>query len=107
VNRRYHHEARAELTAAAEWYEARRTGLGQDFVAEVDRALLVIQDNPETWPRWPGVKARVPVRKFVLQRFPFAIPYLVHDETIIVLAVAHGRRRPGYWLSRLRDVDVP
>lgn len=102
---RYHREAREELTAAAEWYEARRPGLGQDFLAEVEQALSSIHEHPERWPRWAGVETRVPVRKFVLQRFPFAIPYLVHDESIVVLAIAHGRRRPGYWLSRLRDID--
>jgi hypothetical protein len=53
------------------------------------------------------VTARVPVRKYVLQRFPFAVAYLVLDDTLVVLAVAHGKRRPGYWLARLRDVDIP
>jgi len=107
VKRRYHPEARGELTTEAEWYEARRRGLGEDFVTDVERALLIIQEHPEAWPRWPGVTARVPVRKYVLQRFPFAVAYLVLDDTLVVLAVAHGKRRPGYWLARLRDVDIP
>lgn len=60
MKRRYHREASEELTEAAEWYEARRGGLGEDFVTEVEDALLLIQDHPETWPRWPGVAGRVP-----------------------------------------------
>jgi plasmid stabilization system protein ParE len=107
VRARYHREAREELIAAAERYEARRPGLGLDFVAEITRAVASIREHPEAWPCCKGLKTRVPVRKFVLQRFPFALPYLVHGETIVVLAVAHGRRRPGYWRARLRDVGVP
>ncbi|MEP7120084.1 MAG: type II toxin-antitoxin system RelE/ParE family toxin [Byssovorax sp.] len=104
---RYHRDAREELSAAADWYEARRPGLGLDFVAEVTRAVASIRENPETWPRWEGVLMRVPVRKFVLRQFPFSIPYLVHEDTIVVLAVAHGRRRPGYWRARLDSANVP
>lgn len=104
---RYHREAREELTAAAEWYEARRSGLGVAFVAEVTRAVESIREHPEMWPCWQGLKTRVPVRKFVLQRFPFALPYLVHENSVVVLAVAHGRRRPGYWRARLRDLGIP
>ena len=103
---RYHREAREELTAAAEWYEARRSGLGQDFVAEVTRSVALIRQHPEAWPEWQGIKTRVPVRKFVLQRFPFALPYLVHEDAIIVLGVAHGRRRPGYWRARLDNLNA-
>ncbi len=104
---RYHREAREELSAAAEWYESRRPGLGLDFVAEVTRGVASIREHPETWPQWQGLNTRVPVRKFVLQRFPFSLPYLVHEETIVVLAVAHGRRRPGYWRARLNSSNVP
>lgn len=101
---RYHREAREELTAAAEWYEARRPGLGLDFVAEVARAVALIREHPDRWPYWVGLKTRVPVRRFVLQRFPFSLAYLVHDETLVLIAVAHERRRPGYWRARLRTV---
>lgn len=100
---RYDREAREELTAAAEWYEDRRPGLGLDFVAEVTRAVASICEGPEAWPCWRGVETRVPVRKFVLQRFPFALPYLIDAGTVVVLAVAHGRRTPGYWRARLGD----
>jgi toxin ParE1/3/4 len=107
VKVRYHREAREELTAAAEWYEARRPGLGLDFVAEVVRGVASIRESPETWPRWHGLTTRKPVRKFVLRQFPFVLPYAVHEGTIVVLAVAHGRRRPGYWRARLDSSKVP
>ncbi|WP_437978403.1 type II toxin-antitoxin system RelE/ParE family toxin [Sorangium sp. So ce295] len=103
----YHREAREELTAAAEWYEARQPGLGLDFVAEVARAVASIREHPEAWPRWQGLTTSVPIRMFVLQRFPFSLPYLVHDKTLVVLAIAHGQRRPGYWRAGLRSLEAP
>lgn len=99
---RYHNEARDELTAAAEWYEARREGLGIEFVAEIKRAVASIEQRPLSWPVWQGLNVRVPVRKFVVERFPYVIPYLVREDVIVLLAVAHTRRRPGYWRARLR-----
>lgn len=103
---RYHRQAREELAAAVEWYEARRPGLGLDFITEVTQALALIREHPETWPRWPGIKAPVTIRRFALERFPFALPYLIHEGVIVVLAIAHGRRRPGYWRARIRDAGV-
>ena len=54
-----------------------------------------------TWPLWPGVRDRVGVHRFLLARFPFAVGYIVQADGIVVLAIAHVRRRPGYWFSRL------
>jgi hypothetical protein len=54
---------------------------------------------PEAWPVWPG---RTDVRPRVLQRFPYSIIYLVERNEIVIVAVAHHKRRPGYWLDRLR-----
>ena len=68
---------------------------------EVDHALAAIIERPLTWPLWPGVGGAVGVRRFSLARFPFAIGYLVKDDEIDVLAVAHLKRRPGYWFDRL------
>ncbi len=89
-------QATAELAEAAEWYEARRAGLGIDFVAEVDTALAGISEHPEASPRW---RADRPYRRHVLQRFPYVVFFrLLGDNSIEVTAVAHARRRPGYWL---------
>jgi hypothetical protein len=69
--------------------------LGSDFAVEVERALAVIGENPRAWPGWPDASEELEIRRFLLSRFPFALAYRV-----IVLAVAHAKRRPGYWLSR-------
>lgn len=96
-----HPEARAELRAAALWYEERRIGLGEDFLAEVAASLTRIAAAPESFPRWPNVIGiPVPVRKATVRRFPYVIAFEVHADHGLVLAVAHGKRRPLYWLTR-------
>lgn len=99
---RLHPSASQELDAAAEWYERRGPELGQVFIEEVRKALRVIAEQPGTFPVWPGVHHTPPIRRLLLSRFPFALPYLVSNERVVVLAVAHLRRRPGYWLTRAR-----
>jgi plasmid stabilization system protein ParE len=90
-------EADEELAEAAEWYEARRTGLGVEFVAVIDRALEDILSAPLTYQCWRPDRA---YRRKVLQRFPFVIFFLVEMDEITIVAVAHSRRRPGYWVAR-------
>lgn len=96
-----HPEARAELRAAALWYEEQRPGLGDDFVAEVSRALDRIGETPAAFPIWPGTSAApVMIRRAVMDRFPYVIGFEVHAEHVLVLAIAHAKRRPLYWLAR-------
>ena len=92
-----HPEARAELRAAALWYEERRAWLGQDFIAEVSAALDRIADAPSSFPLWPNA---VPVRKAPVHRFPYLVAFEMHARKTLVLAVAHASRRPLYWLTR-------
>lgn len=42
------------------------------------------------------------MRRFLLKRFPFALPYLVLEDLVVVLAIAHERRQPQYWLKRAK-----
>lgn len=97
-----HLAAVADLTAAGDWYERRRPGLGLDLVEEIERALEVIAESPTAWPRWPGAPTELEIRRVLLPRFPFALPYLIQADRIVVLAVAHEKRRPGYWLPRAK-----
>ncbi len=95
-----HPDAVAEATAAGDWYDAQRPGLGADLAGELERAFEMIRESPQTWPAWPGAPAGLGVRRFLLPRFPFALAYVVHGDEAVVLAIAHTSRRPGYWLSR-------
>jgi hypothetical protein len=105
VKLRYHPQAQAEHRIAAALYEAHRPGLGDGFESETARAEKLIQATAQTWPLWPGLDLEVPVHRYLLKRFPYALPYLVHNQDVVVLAVAHTSREPGYWRNRIEDVD--
>jgi toxin ParE1/3/4 len=96
-----HPEAVAELRSAAIWYGQRRAGLGEEFLTDVATALSRIGKAAGSFPIWPGTHAGVsPIRRATLQRFPYVIAFQIRRETVLVLAVAHGKRRPLYWLAR-------
>ena len=87
-----HPEAIAEAQAANRWYRQRSASAADAYLAELDLAVEAIAENPEMWPRYVHG-----TRRYILHRFPF---YLVYRETagrIEIIAVAHGRRKPGYW----------
>lgn len=97
---RLHPEAAIEVTATAEWYDGESAGLGAVLLEELDRRFNSIIEMPLTWPLWPGISEELGVRRFLLDRFPFGVAYQVQTEEIQIIAVAHLKRRHGYWTSR-------
>lgn len=86
--------AEREFVEAARWYED-RAGLGDDFIAEHDAALLHVRKSPLSPATLDGVH-----RVARLRRYPYSLIYRIEDDTIFVVAVAHQSRRPGYWRRR-------
>ena len=94
---RFHRLAEAELYDAAHYYEKQAQGLGDALLDEVWRGIEQILENP---PACPLVSANV--RRKVLQRFPFNLMYRIEDNgALLILAVMHQQRRPGYWQGRV------
>jgi toxin ParE1/3/4 len=94
--------ARTELDAAVEHYELERSGRGVRFYAAVERATRLISRFPEAGPAYPRVAPSLGVRRWKVRGFPFVIAYRMLDDVIRIDAVAHTRRRPRYWASRMR-----
>jgi plasmid stabilization system protein ParE len=92
-------EVEEELAQSARWYESKRRGLGIELVAIVDRTFDEIRDAPEAAPVW---RADRPYRKKAVRRFPYVVFYRFDDDVIEIVAVAHEKRSPGYWLRRPR-----
>ncbi|MBM4367026.1 MAG: type II toxin-antitoxin system RelE/ParE family toxin [Deltaproteobacteria bacterium] len=90
-------EARTEVVEAWVWYEEQRPGLGDEMVACLDAAVAAASRNPEAYARNYGEARRALVR-----RFPYAVFYMVEGGELVVLAVAHTSRKPGYWADRIR-----
>jgi toxin ParE1/3/4 len=97
---RFDPAAVAEARAARDWYNTASPGLGADFVSEMWRTIDQVR-------QWPALSSRLEVegvsdevRRAPLRRFPFGVIYLVRADALWVVAVAHARRRPGYWRGR-------
>jgi len=89
-------EAEQEMLEAARYYESQAAGLGEDYLSEIERAVAAIAKSPKTWPIIEGN-----LRRRLVRRFPFGILYCVEPEGIVIIAIAHLRRKPGYWQERI------
>ena len=98
---RFENEADQECHAAARWYEERRAGLAAEFLDAVDDTLRRIVRSPSAGAPVPRVPADLAVRRAPVKRFPYHIVYLKTEAAIRVLAIAHDRRKPGYWRNRV------
>lgn len=88
--------ARLDVTEARDWYGARSPAAMRRFVAEMDRQIERIRENPA---QYPVVSADV--RRVLLQRFPYALLYRETAESVVVIACFHARRDPKVWRRRL------
>ena len=91
----FHPQAADEAEAAEKWYRERNETAAIRFRRELDRAVDLIADRPEVGPPYLGS-----TRRYLLRRLPFFLVYRVSNRHVQVVAVAHGRRRPRYWVGR-------
>jgi len=92
---RFHLAAAMEAEGALEWYAARDPNAAARFLSELEHAVTRVREFPERWPRI-GTRAR----RYVFLKYPFSLVYRVSPQLVEVIAIAHHRRRPGYWKSR-------
>ena len=97
----FHPEARAEFVADVAWYDERGVGLGERFENAVRSAIDAAVDSPESWSVWPEWEREPVVRSKGVNDFPYRVVYLVRDHLLVIVAVAHVKRRPGYWRERV------
>lgn len=88
--------AEEEMLDAAWYYEQQVIGLGESFLDKVNTAVRDIAEHPF---RWPVIRPNIRLR--LVHRFPYGLYYRVDQDEIVILAVAHLRRRPMYWIERL------
>jgi plasmid stabilization system protein ParE len=95
----FHPEAELEFIAAFEWYWGKNHSTANAFDDAVIDAIGLIRRNPAVWPVYLHG-----TQKFVVRKFPYNIAYRQNGERLEIIAVAHQRRRPGYWVDRLDEV---
>ena len=93
----FHPEARLEYLDAAAFYAAVRPGLGAEFTREIESALVRMCQTPERWRIFEQ-----DVRCFRTRRFPYALLYVIEEDYLLIVAIMHGSRRPGYWQHRIK-----
>jgi len=90
-------EAELDIKDAYTWYEERMPGLGAQFLAAVDEAILLVSREPELFQ-----KVYRSLRRALIHRFPYGIFYKFESNSIVVLAVMHTARQPSKWKLRAR-----
>jgi plasmid stabilization system protein ParE len=93
--------ANQEIDEAAGWYESQQSGLSDKFLEAIDDAIALIQRHPAAFPVLQDASPPLKIRRALLDRFPYALVFLELATEIRVVAVAHLKRRPGYWLRRI------
>lgn len=94
-------EAHAEAVEAAIRYDELQTSLGTDFLDEVHLVFGAIQSGTSSLSRLETYSGSHDIRRVLLKRFPYATVVLCRPHETVVIAVAHTRRKPLYWLDRL------
>ena len=89
-------EAEEEMMEAAVFYQEQAEGLGEKFLDDVERATQLLSEQPLI-----GQQIDNHLRRFLLHRFPFSLIYSSELSGVLIIAVAHQRRRPDYWQERL------
>jgi len=101
MNFRIAESARIEFVESASWYDSRQTGLGRDFVNEVETAFQICRDRPQSCPAAEHYRGRRDIRRVRVRRFPYQVLFQIADDELRVIAIAHFSRRPLYWVDRL------
>lgn len=91
----FHPAALREAEDAQAWYEDRSLLAASAFLRELSAAVQLIRQAPHRYPM-----AQAGTRRILLDRFPFTIYYRTKPDTVSIVAVAHQKRRPGYWATR-------
>jgi plasmid stabilization system protein ParE len=94
--------ANAELWRAANYFELKRRGLGGTFLGEFEKAIERLREYHHIGPV-AVVANTVEYRELLINRFPYRLIYAVEHGGVVIIAVAHQRRRSGYWRDRVEE----
>jgi toxin ParE1/3/4 len=93
--------AEADIGSAFDWYQSERNGLGLEFLYQLYAVVDSLEENPLKYQTQKEL-----IRRVLLRKFPYAVYFVVEQETVAVIAVLHAaqnpitwQRRKGYWIS--------
>lgn len=88
--------ARNEMAEIKRFYNLQQKGLGEAFQREAQAAAQLILAHPLSWQ----IEVE-PTRRFILNRFPYKMVYMVQSEQVVIVAIMHQHRNPDYWVDRI------
>lgn len=91
-------DARVDFLAAVGYYEECKTGLGRRFRDAVETEFKVIRGMPFLFR-----VIHAPFRRCLVPKFPYSIIFSIEPGFILIIALAHAKRRPGYWHGRIKN----
>lgn len=97
-------EARREYAEALRWYRREDLDVARDMAAEYIGRARRLRQFPKLGTVVLGLGVDFELRRVLLKRFPYAIYVAVLADELVIVAVAHQHRRPGYWKRRLAKV---
>ncbi|MFA5016702.1 MAG: type II toxin-antitoxin system RelE/ParE family toxin [Methylobacter sp.] len=93
----FHPGAEAEHFEAIAFFESRQPGLGVAYLAELEELMANVVHAPHRY----RIERKPNIRRIFLKQFPFNVIFRDVEGVVQILAIAHKRRRPDYWLGRL------
>jgi len=96
VNVNFLKAAEGELDEGIDYYNAQRSGLGFEFLDQVQSAVARIKQYPDAWQQ---LSQRT--RRCLIKQFPYGIIYQIRSDEILIVAITHLHRKPDYWTNRL------
>ncbi len=91
-------DARSEFLEAIQYYENCQKDLGRRFRNAVEDSIRRISESPLMYR-----VLHSPFRRFLINKFPYAIIYTIEPESIRIIAVAHTKRKPYFWKYRIQE----
>lgn len=91
----FHPEALAEYAEAVQYYAKQRPELAQAFINAIEDAVYRVKESPTRW-----TVLDEDIRRCLARKFPYGILYTIEEDYILILAVMHCSREPGYWKNR-------
>ena len=89
-------EAEFDVEQAYDWFQSQKSGLGANFILQLDNSLNLIRENPKIYPI-----IHKNIRRTLIHRFPYGIYFFIKDNRIIVIGILHAKRNPETWQSRV------
>ena len=97
---RIHVDAEVEIESAWRYFNSQAFALGERFLDDLAQTLEKVEAAPESFPKIETLPDTEPYLRALLNVFRYAVIFEVLDEEVLVVAVAHTRRMPNYWLNR-------